>query len=218
MSGGTNRSCQRSRRNPHGRSRSHSQWGSPILYIILQVVAGSPADPENVVQTTFSLAFHIRVAAVLFILLGSIGLFIRHIGWIGPDGVTAFVLAFAGQPCSAERLTRQPSLSLSSPRTTPRFSCLSLDPQLVLSWELLACSVACWIHHVGDCPLPSKPVTSLECGDAANRVTDPDKWAAGPAPRPPGRGDPDRCWLLGQGWALWSSQQDALWQAATDAR
>lgn len=24
--------------------------------------------------------------------------------------------------------------------------------------------------------------------------------------------------FIGQGWALWSSQQDALWQAATDAR
>ena len=48
-----------------------------LLYIILQVVAGSPADPENVVKTTFSLAFHIRVAGVLFTLLGLVGLFIR---------------------------------------------------------------------------------------------------------------------------------------------
>jgi len=44
-----------------------------ILYIILQVAAGSPADPDNVVKTTFSLAFHIRVAGVLFALLGLVG-------------------------------------------------------------------------------------------------------------------------------------------------
>ncbi|HSJ83777.1 MAG TPA: hypothetical protein VLA91_08140 [Acidimicrobiia bacterium] len=67
-----------------------------ILYIILQVVAGSPADPGNVVKTAVSLAFHIRVAAVLFILLGLVGLFIRYMGSIGRFGVTAFVLAFVG--------------------------------------------------------------------------------------------------------------------------
>jgi hypothetical protein len=66
------------------------------LYIFLQVIAGTPLDPENVVKTTFSVAFHIRVAGVLFTLLGLVGLLIRYIGWIGPFGLTAFVFAFAG--------------------------------------------------------------------------------------------------------------------------
>jgi len=96
-----------------------------ILYIILQVVAGSPADPENVVETTFSLAFHIRVAGVLFILLGLVGLFVRYIGWIRPFGVTAFVLAFAGTAMFGGGLSWRPPLSRLSPRTTPRCSSLS---------------------------------------------------------------------------------------------
>ena len=96
-----------------------------ILYISLQVVAGSPSDPENVVKTAFSLAFHIRVAGVLFILLGLVGLFIRYLGWIGPFGLTAFVLAFAGTALFGGETHAAATTFHLSLRTTPRFSNLS---------------------------------------------------------------------------------------------
>lgn len=171
-----------------------------IVYIILQVVAGSPADPENVVKTTFSLAFHIRVAAVLFILLGLVGLFIQYIGWIGPVGLTAFVLAFVGTALfGAETHGAVIAFPFIAEHDAALFESFLRSPtSAVLGIAGLLLLLVGYIM-LGIVLFRSKPVTSLECGDAARRVADPHKRASRSSDLPPSRGDSDWCWLLRAG-------------------
>ena len=189
-----------------------------ILYIILQVVAGSPADPENVVKTTFSLAFHIRVAAVLFILLGLVGLFIRHIGWIGPFGVTAFALAFAGTALfGGETHTAATVFPFIAENDAALFESFLRSPTSAV---------------LGIASLLSVLVGYIMLGIVLFRGGVFPRWSAVMLPAgwliltsgPPGQlivrlvgGILIGVGFLGQSWALWSSQEDALWQPAAGA-
>jgi hypothetical protein len=189
-----------------------------ILYIILQVVAGSPADPENVLKTSFSLGFHIRMAGVLFILLGLVGLFIRHIGSIGPFGVTAFVLAFAGTALVGGEthlaVTAFPFLAENDPALFEAF--LRSPTSAVLG-------IASLLFLLGG---------YIMLGIVLFRANLSPRWSAVMLPigwliltnAPPGQlivrlvgGILIGVCFLGQGWALWSSQEDAPWRHAGGA-
>ena len=189
-----------------------------IVYIILQVVAGSPADPENVLKTTFSLAFHIRVAAVLFILLGLVGLFIRHIGWIGPFGLTAFVLAFAGTVLfGGETHVAAIAFPFIAENAAALFESFLRSPTSAV---------------LGVAGLFLLLVGYIVLGIVLFRAGRSPRWSAVMLPvgwliltnGPPGQliyrlvgGILIGVGFLGQGWALWSSQEDALWQPAAGA-
>lgn len=189
-----------------------------ILYIILQVVAGSPADPENVVKATFSLAFHIRVAGVLFILLGLVGLFIRYIGWIGPFGVTAFVLAFAGTALfGGEAHLAATAFPFIAENDAALFESFLRSPTGAV---------------LGIAGLLLLLVGYIMLGIALFRADPSPRWSAVMLPigwliltnGPPGQpivrlvgGILIGVGFLGQGWAQWSSQEDALWQPAAGA-
>lgn len=182
-----------------------------IVYIILQVVAGSPADPENVVKTTFSLAFHIRVAAVLFILLGLVGLFIRHIGWIGQFGLTAFVLAFAGTALfGGETYAAATTFPFIAENDAALFESFLRSPTSAV---------------LGIAGLLLLLVGYIMLGIVLFRADLSPRWSAVMLPigwliltsGPPGQviyrlvgGTLIGVGFLGQGWALWSSQGEAL--------
>jgi hypothetical protein len=190
-----------------------------IVYIILQIVAGSPADPENVVKTTFSLAFHIRMAAVLFILLGLVGLFIRSIGWIGPVGLTAFVLAFVGTALfGGETHVAATAFPFIAENDAALFESFLRSPTSAV---------------LGIAGLLLLLVGYIMLGIVLFRANLSPRWSAVMLPvgwliltnGPPGQliyrlvgGILTGVGFLGQGWVLWSSQQDALWQPAADAR
>jgi hypothetical protein len=189
-----------------------------ILYIILQVVAGSPADPENVVKTTFSLAFHVRVAGVLFMLLGLVGLFVRHIGWIGWFGMTAFVFAFAGTAMFGGEahlaatafpfIAENDAALFESFLRSPTGAVLGIAGMLLLLVGYIMLGIvlfrvalsprwsavmlpAGWLILVGAPP-----------GQLLTRLAGAILVGAG---------------LIAQGWALWSSQEESVWQAAADS-
>jgi len=188
------------------------------LYIILQVVAGSPADPENVVKTTFSLAFQIRVAGVLFTLLGLVGLFIRYIGWIGPFGMTAFALALAGTAMfGGEAHLAATAFPFVAENDAALFDSFLRSPTGAV---------------LGIAGLLLLLVGYIMLGIVLFRGGVSPRWSAVMLPAgwliltngPPGQlivllvgGILIGVGFLGQGWALWSSQEEALWQPAADA-
>lgn len=217
MSGAKNRRSRRSQRDPLWRSRPHGRGVLLILYIILQVVAGSPGNAENVVKATFSLAFHIRVAGVLFTLLGLVGLFIRNIGWIGPFGVTAFAFAFAGTAMfGGEAHLAATAFPFVAENDAALFDSLLRSPTgavlgitgmllLIVGYTMLAIA----LFRTGLSPRWSAVVL-------------PTGWLILMG-APPGQlltrlagGILVGVGLFAQGWALWSSQEEALWQPAGD--
>jgi hypothetical protein len=189
-----------------------------IVYIVLQVVAGSPADPENVLKPAFSLAFHIRMAGVLFILLGMVGLFIRHIGWLGPFGVTAFVLAFAGTVLvggeTHSGATALPFIAENDPALfesflrAPTSAVLGVSGLLLLLAGYIMLGIVLFRADLSPrwsaviLPIGWLLLTSAPPGQLIARLVGGILIGGG---------------FLAQGWALWSSQEDFLRQAATDA-
>lgn len=184
-----------------------------ILYIILQVVAGSPGDPENVIKTAFSLAFHIRMAAVVFILLGLVGLFIRHIGSIGSFGITAFVLAFAGTALVGGETylaaTAFPFIAENDPALfesflrSPDSAVLGIAGMLLLLVGYIMLAIVLFRADLSPrwsavmLPIGWLLLIGAPPGQLIVRLVGGILLGVG---------------FVGQGWALWSSQEDVLWQ------
>jgi hypothetical protein len=151
-------------------------------------------------------------------LLGLVGLFVRHIGWIGWFGMTAFVFAFAGTAMFGGEahlaatafpfIAENDAALFESFLRSPTGAVLGLAGMLLLLVGYIMLGIvlfrvalsprwsavmlpAGWLILVGAPP-----------GQLLTRLAGAILVGAG---------------LIAQGWALWSSQEESVWQAAADS-